>query len=142
MRNIEIGNNKILCADKRGWQLKNIEIGRHSYQLCSKEFLPLSDLSIYIISKAFSEIKKYINFQDKCLFFCIKENYLFIIHHSEEAYCWYNTYLVAAYEMNSKEIKIYIEERGISWLRVSFILTAIGLTFICIWFIFFHIFFA
>ena len=114
MRNIEIGNNKILCADKRGWQLKNIEIGRHSYQLCSKEFLPLSDLSIYIISKAFSEIKKYINFQDKCLFFCIKENYLFIIHHSEEAYCWYNTYLVAAYEMNSKEIKIYIEERGIS----------------------------
>lgn len=142
MRNIEIGNNKILCADKRGWQLKNIEIGRHSYQLCSKEFLPLSDLSIYIISKAFSEIKKYINFQDKCLFFCIKENYLFIIHRSEEAYCWYNTYLVAAYEMNSKEIKIYIEERGISWLRVSFILTAIGLTFICIWFIFFHIFFA
>ena len=138
MRNIEIGNNKILCADKRGWQLKNIEIGRHSYQLCSKEFLPLSDLSIYIISKAFSEIKKYINFQDKCLFFCIKENYLFIIHHSEEAYCWYNTYLVAAYEMNSKEIKIYIEERGISWLRVSFILTAIGLTFICIWFIFFY----
>lgn len=142
MRNIEIGNNKILCADKRGWQLKNIEIGRHSYQLCSKEFLPLSDLSIYIISKAFSEIEKYINFQDKCLFFCIKENYLFIIHHSEEAYCWYNTYLVAAYEMNSKEIKIYIEERGISWLKVSFILTAIGLTFICIWFIFFHIFFA
>ena len=142
MRNIEIGNNKILCADKRGWQLKNIEIGRHSYQLCSKEFLPLSDLSIYIISKAFSEIEKYINFQDKCLFFCIKENYLFIKHHSEEAYCWYNTYLVAAYEMNSKEIKIYIEERGISWLRVSFILTAIGLTFICIWFIFFHIFFA
>ena len=119
-----------------------MEIGRHSYQLCSKEFLPLSDLSIYIISKAFSEIEKYINFQDKCLFFCIKENYLFIIHHSEEAYCWYNTYLVAAYEMNSKEIKIYIEERGISWLRVSFILTAIGLTFICIWFIFFHIFFA
>ena len=142
MRNIEIGNNKILCADKRGWQLKNIEIGRHSYQLCSKEFLPLSDISIYIISKAFSEIEKYINFQDKCLFFCIKENYLFIIHHSEEAYCWYNTYLVAAYEMNSKEIKIYIEERGISWLKVSFILTAIGLTFICIWFIFFHIFFA
>ena len=86
MRNIEIGSNKILCADKRGWQLKNIEIGRHSYQLCSKEFLPLSDLSIYIISKAFSEIEKYINFQDKCLFFCIKENYLFIIHHSEEAY--------------------------------------------------------
>ena len=141
MRNIEIGNNKNLCADKRGWQLKNIEIGRHSYQLCSKEFLPLSDLSIYIISKAFSEIEKYINFQDKCLFFCIKENYLFIIHHSEEAYCWYNTYPVA-YEMNSKEIKIYIEERGISWLKVSFILTAIGLTFICIWFIFFHIFFA
>ena len=28
MRNIEIGNNKILCVDKRGWQLKNIEIGR------------------------------------------------------------------------------------------------------------------
>lgn len=112
MRNIEIGNNKILCADKRGWQLKNIEIGRHSYQLCSKEFLPLSDLSIYIISKAFSEIEKYINFQDKCLFFCIKENYLFIIHHSEEAYCWYNTYLVAAYEMNSKEIK-YILKRGV-----------------------------
>ena len=59
MRNIEIGNHKNLSADKRGWQLKNIEIGRHSYQLCSKEFLPLSDLSIYIISKAFFEIEIY-----------------------------------------------------------------------------------
>ena len=142
MRNIEIGNHKNLSADKRGWQLKNIEIGRHSYPLCSKEFLPLSDLSVYMIPKACLEIEKYINFQDKCLFFCIKENYLFIIHHSEEAYCWYNTYLVAAYEMNPKEKKVCIKERNISWLRVSFILTAIGLVFICMWFIFFHILFA
>ena len=139
MRNIEIGNHKNLSADKRGWQLKNIEIGRHSYPLCSKEFLPLSDLSVYLIPKACLEIEKYINFQDKCLFSCIKKNYLFIIHHSEEAYCWYNTYLVAAYEMNPKEKKVCIKERNISWLRVSFILTAIGLVFICMWFIFFHI---
>ncbi len=53
MRNIEIGNNKILCADKRGWQLKNIEIGRHSYQLCSKEFLPLSDYQSTLYQKPF-----------------------------------------------------------------------------------------
>ena len=112
MRNIEIGNHKNLSADKRGWQLKNIEIGRHSYPLCSKEFLPLSDLSVYMIPKACLEIEKYINFQDKCLFFCIKENHLFIIHHSEEAYCWYNTYLVAAYEMNPRR-KRFVLKRGI-----------------------------
>ena len=105
MRNIEIGNTKNLSADKRGGQLKNIEIGRHSYQFYSKELLPLSDLSIYIIPKAFLEIEKHINFQDKTLFFCIKGNHLFIIHHREEAYCWYNTYLVAAYEMNPKDKK-------------------------------------
>ena len=60
----------------------------------------------------------------------------------EEAYCWYNTYLVAAYEMNPKEKKVCIKKRNISWLRVSFILTAIGPAFICMWFIFFHILFA
>ena len=64
------------------------------------------------------------------------------VPHSEEAYCWYNTYLIAAYEINPKEKKVCIEERNISWLRVSFILTAIGLAFICMWFIFFHILFA
>ena len=142
MRNIEIGNTKNLSADKRGWQLKNIEIGRHSYQFYSKELLPLSDLSIYIIPKAFLEIEKHINFQDKTLFFCIKENHLFIIHHSEEAYCWYNTYLVAAYEMNPKDKKECIElERNISWLRISILLATISLTFLCIWFIFFHMLF-
>ena len=51
-------------------------------------------------------------------------------------------YLIAAYEINPKEKKVCIEERNISWLRVSFILTAIGLAFICMWFIFFHILFA
>ena len=62
MKNIEIANHKNLSADKRGWQLKNIEIGRHSYPLCGKEFLPLSDLPVYMIPKAFLEIEKHINF--------------------------------------------------------------------------------
>ena len=104
MKRLLITFDTNLNADKRGLKLKDICINNKCFELNENELKPFSDLSKYIVSQAILQLKNdVVDMADKDIFFCIKHYFLFVVHRSKEAYCWYNTYLKAIYEIDVDE---------------------------------------
>lgn len=104
MKRLDITFDTNLNADKRGLTLKDICINNKCFELNENDLKPFSDLHKYIANQAILQLKNDVDDMiDKDIFFCIKHYFLFIVHRNEEAYCWYNTYLKAIYEIDVNE---------------------------------------
>ena len=104
MKRLDITFDTNLNADKRGLTLKDICINNKCFELSENDLKPFSDLPKYIANQAILQLKNDVDdMVDKDIFFCIKHYFLFVVHRSEETYCWYNTYLKAIYEIDVDE---------------------------------------